>query len=248
LRLSGLVVAQQGKLKVYNRIYESVFNLNWVEEQLTHLRNPDYSQALAAWSTSNHQAIHLLQGQALRNAETWSVGKSLSEQDRQFIAASQELENCKIRQRIRNGSRILAIIFLVAMGMGIAAFQAFQSAKHQQYLAEDYKADAEKAQQNLRAVEKKLESTSNQVNGLNLEKEKLNQQLSTARNDVIRTRGQAQQAQIAAIAADKSRRQAVEDVNIARSEKEDAQKQTQMEQRRAEITRLRIGTAGNHSS
>jgi AAA-like domain len=44
LRLSGLVVAQQGKLKVYNRIYESVFNLNWVEEQLTHLRNPDYTR------------------------------------------------------------------------------------------------------------------------------------------------------------------------------------------------------------
>jgi hypothetical protein len=34
LRLSGLVVKQDSKLKVYNRIYQSVFNLAWVEEEL----------------------------------------------------------------------------------------------------------------------------------------------------------------------------------------------------------------------
>ncbi|MGK7877302.1 MAG: AAA-like domain-containing protein [Xenococcaceae cyanobacterium] len=30
LRLSGLVVKENGKLKVYNRIYQEIFNLNWV--------------------------------------------------------------------------------------------------------------------------------------------------------------------------------------------------------------------------
>jgi WD40 repeat protein len=34
LRLTGLVVKQQGKLRVYNRIYESVFNQSWVENAL----------------------------------------------------------------------------------------------------------------------------------------------------------------------------------------------------------------------
>ncbi len=34
LRLSGLVVKQQGKLRVYNRIYASVFNQSWVENAL----------------------------------------------------------------------------------------------------------------------------------------------------------------------------------------------------------------------
>jgi WD40 repeat protein len=34
LRLSGLVVKQQGKLRVYNRIYESIFNQSWVENAL----------------------------------------------------------------------------------------------------------------------------------------------------------------------------------------------------------------------
>ncbi|HAA27909.1 MAG TPA: hypothetical protein DCE56_09920 [Cyanobacteria bacterium UBA8553] len=34
LRLSGLVVKHQGKLKVYNRIYGSIFNQSWVENAL----------------------------------------------------------------------------------------------------------------------------------------------------------------------------------------------------------------------
>jgi hypothetical protein len=37
LRLSGLVVKQDGKLKVYNRIYQSIFQLAWVEEALHNL-------------------------------------------------------------------------------------------------------------------------------------------------------------------------------------------------------------------
>jgi hypothetical protein len=38
LRLSGLVVKQDSKLKVYNRIYQSVFNLAWIEEELAKLQ------------------------------------------------------------------------------------------------------------------------------------------------------------------------------------------------------------------
>ncbi|MEH1837175.1 MAG: hypothetical protein V7L20_00040 [Nostoc sp.] len=34
LRLSGLVVKQQGLLKVYNPIYASVFNQTWIEKAL----------------------------------------------------------------------------------------------------------------------------------------------------------------------------------------------------------------------
>jgi O-acetyl-ADP-ribose deacetylase (regulator of RNase III) len=39
LRLSGLVVKQQGKLRVYNRIYASVFNQSWVENLLAEADN-----------------------------------------------------------------------------------------------------------------------------------------------------------------------------------------------------------------
>ena len=38
LRLSALVVKREGRLKVANRIYQSVFNINWVEEQLAVMR------------------------------------------------------------------------------------------------------------------------------------------------------------------------------------------------------------------
>lgn len=38
LRLSGLVLKQNNKLKVYNSIYEKVFDLNWVNENLSNLR------------------------------------------------------------------------------------------------------------------------------------------------------------------------------------------------------------------
>jgi hypothetical protein len=54
LRLSGLVVKHQGKLRVYNRIYQSVFNLSWVEKELAKLR--PYGEAIAAWIASNSTA------------------------------------------------------------------------------------------------------------------------------------------------------------------------------------------------
>ena len=39
LRLSGLVVKREGKLEVANQIYQSVFNFNWVQEQLAIMRH-----------------------------------------------------------------------------------------------------------------------------------------------------------------------------------------------------------------
>ncbi|RCJ40266.1 hypothetical protein A6770_11040 [Nostoc minutum NIES-26] len=39
LRLSGLVVKQQGLLKVYNRIYAAVFNQNWLDKGLSSLES-----------------------------------------------------------------------------------------------------------------------------------------------------------------------------------------------------------------
>jgi CHASE2 domain-containing sensor protein len=49
LQLSGLVVRQDGKLKVYNRIYKSVFNLSWVSEQLNNLQTD--LRIIPEWTT-----------------------------------------------------------------------------------------------------------------------------------------------------------------------------------------------------
>lgn len=96
LRLTGLVVKGDGKLQVYNRIYQSVFNGEWVEKELGKLR--PYSQVLTAWLEANRQdESRLLRGQALQDALDWAKDKSLSDVDYQFLAASQELDKREIQ-------------------------------------------------------------------------------------------------------------------------------------------------------
>ncbi|MCS6792333.1 MAG: AAA-like domain-containing protein [Oscillatoriaceae bacterium SKYG93] len=110
LRLSVLVVNNQGKLKVYNRIYEEIFNKKWVEKTLANMR--PYSQAIAAWLASNRQdSSRLLRGQALQEALLWKVGKSLSVEDDDFLAASQQAAWEQIQKDLeaeRQAKKILA--------------------------------------------------------------------------------------------------------------------------------------------
>lgn len=135
LRLSGLVVKREGLLQVYNPIYQAVFNPEWVNKQLEKLR--PYSEAIAAWETSQFQdESRLLRGQALKDALVWAMGKGLSNLDYQFLTASQKLDkreaevnleaqkkanqilttaNDKAGQRIRIGSAILIISLIGAV-------------------------------------------------------------------------------------------------------------------------------------
>ncbi|HBL11774.1 MAG TPA: sugar-binding protein [Cyanobacteria bacterium UBA11162] len=89
LILSGLVEKQDGLLKVKNPIYQEVFNPKWVEKQLGSLR--PYSQTFDAWIASKQTDFsRLLRGQALKDAQKWAQGKSLSDLDYQFLAYSEE--------------------------------------------------------------------------------------------------------------------------------------------------------------
>lgn len=110
LQLSGLVVKQQGKLRVYNLIYQSVFNASWVDKALANLR--PYSEAISAWLASSCQdESRLLRGEALHDALVWGTGKSLSDHDYQFLAASQALDKREIQIALdlkEEESRILA--------------------------------------------------------------------------------------------------------------------------------------------
>jgi hypothetical protein len=95
LRLSGLVVNQNGRLKVYNPIYAAIFNEQWVETNFARLR--PYSESLLAWYKSDcKDESRLLRGKALRDAQTWVIGKDLSNSDWRFLAASQDLERREI--------------------------------------------------------------------------------------------------------------------------------------------------------
>ncbi|MDJ0632589.1 MAG: CHASE2 domain-containing protein [Xenococcaceae cyanobacterium MO_188.B29] len=90
LCLSGLVVERQGNLEVNNPIYAWVFNLAWVDNQLSQLR--PYDRSLIDWvATDYRDPNHLLTGKDLQDALTWALGKSLADIDYRFLVASQDL-------------------------------------------------------------------------------------------------------------------------------------------------------------
>ncbi|MEI2579034.1 CHASE2 domain-containing protein [Scytonema sp. PRP1] len=95
LLLSGLVVNQHGYLKVKNRIYQAVFNSEWVARHMDNLR--PYAQRFKAWIASNqHDDSQLLFGIPLQQALAWSKNKRLSDLDYRFLAASTELAKRKV--------------------------------------------------------------------------------------------------------------------------------------------------------
>jgi len=109
LRLSGLVVERSGCLQVYNPIYAQVFNLSWVEKELASLR--PYAEGLNAWlTTSKTDDSRLLRGNALEEAEAWSAGKGLGQEDYEYLAASKDLQNREIQVALeaeKEANRIL---------------------------------------------------------------------------------------------------------------------------------------------
>lgn len=156
LLLSGLVVKQAGYLRPYNRIYQAVFNLDWVEKQLQNIR--PYAQLLNAWIESDCQndAV-LLRGQALKEAETWAKGKSLSNRDYLFLAASEEadkrdMQNALVaseranqilvvaeqqaKRTIRQSLLGLSIVSCIAvLLLGLSSLFAWKTAQKQQQVA-----------------------------------------------------------------------------------------------------------------
>ncbi|TAE57392.1 MAG: hypothetical protein EAZ87_16290 [Nostocales cyanobacterium] len=107
LILAGLVEKKGGRLQVKNPIYQYIFDLEWVGKQLANLR--PYSQAINNWITSGYiDKSWLLRGQALAEVLNWSRGKSLSDLDYRFLAASQELESQEL-QKTLEAKRLQAV-------------------------------------------------------------------------------------------------------------------------------------------
>ncbi|WP_088889490.1 AAA-like domain-containing protein [Leptolyngbya ohadii] len=99
LRLTGLVVRREGKLRIFNRIYQAIFTEDWIERELNNLR--PYAESLEAWVASDRKdESRLLWGQALEDAQTWAMGKSLAALDYQYLAMSQKLNQEQLRDRL----------------------------------------------------------------------------------------------------------------------------------------------------
>ncbi len=117
LRLTGLVVKHESQLQVTNYIYQQVFNLQWVEQELAKLR--PYSEAFTAWQKSGCQdESRLLRGKTLADALVWAGDKSLSVLDYRFLTASQELAkqamaeaNQTLEKAQRKAQKLLRISF-----------------------------------------------------------------------------------------------------------------------------------------
>lgn len=91
LQLAGIVVKKESKLKVYNLIYQTIFDSLWIEKTLGSLR--PYAENYRQWILSGKQdESRLLRGQALVEASTWAKNKSLGFQDLEFLAASRKRE------------------------------------------------------------------------------------------------------------------------------------------------------------
>jgi ABC-type branched-subunit amino acid transport system substrate-binding protein len=106
LQLSGLVVKEGDKLRVYNPIYAAVFNELWINKQLEELRL--YALLMKAWFASNCQdTSKLLRGSDLKEAIEWSKDKHLSSNDHKYLNASQQSLN----------NRRLKTVFFTAAGL-----------------------------------------------------------------------------------------------------------------------------------
>ncbi len=141
LRLTGLVTYDQGQLRVFNPIYENVFDLAWVEFQLAQLR--PYGVLLQAWFESAcTDTSRLLRGESLKEALAWATDKSLSDQDYQFLAASQDWQQQETqrtllierqeKETMAAANRILSrasqkakrLVFFAGIGLGIVSIFA----------------------------------------------------------------------------------------------------------------------------
>jgi hypothetical protein len=79
----------QPVLRVYNRIYASIFNRDWVTNALNNLR--PYHSAMMAWFASGCQdTSYLLNRNQLQQASVWAKGKRLNQKDYQFLHASRQ--------------------------------------------------------------------------------------------------------------------------------------------------------------
>ena len=73
LRLSGLVVKQQGKLRLYNRIYQSIFNQSWVENALVEAGLLPQVASKSAHSQAEIQSLEQAAVDALQQFESQQV-------------------------------------------------------------------------------------------------------------------------------------------------------------------------------
>lgn len=189
LRLTGLVVRQDGRLVSYNPIYGAVFNNAWVEGQLVGLRPEFYAEAFRSWQVGGDEQkkSFLLRGQALEGAEDWAKGKRLSDEDEQFLRDSRNAEKHNIQlaltaekeanevlsqaQRKANKRILFSLIILSLSLLGAAIATVFAGQRN---------LDLVNAQAQLNKIKAEKTNLEQQKNQLQSEKNGLAKQIQDA--------------------------------------------------------------------
>ncbi len=248
LRLTGLVVRRQGQLQVFNPIYARVFNQDWVTQSLADLR--PYAPALEAWVASNHQdSSRLLRGTALKEAQVWADGKSLSDLDYTFLAACQEAEkerveaalaleaeakqilakaNKKANQRIRLGAGILTFAGLALAGSLTYSSQAAIEARAANEKTSEAEQAFQTAQSKTRLAERASQKARTELTLAQSDVKQANQILTRTQKQT-RTKIQAANRQIIA-----ARRRATQ-ANQATLSAQSRTQQAELERQQAEL-------------
>ncbi len=139
LCLSGLTVVRGGWLQIYNPIYAAVFDLPWVERELSNLC--PYITQLKAWhSAQERDNSRLLRGNTLQEALVWASDRNLSRLERRYLQASQdeeladvvrsktilEVAQVKARKLLSRGKAMLALALLALMGIFYLLYQTHE--------------------------------------------------------------------------------------------------------------------------
>ncbi|MBD2070391.1 AAA-like domain-containing protein [Leptolyngbya sp. FACHB-671] len=253
LRLTGMAYEHQGKLKIYNRIYATVFDLGWTEKELGHLR--PYGEAIAAWLASDQQdESRLLRGQALVDAQRWAADKNLSQQDFLFLTASRERDMQEVqvalaaerqanqilkeaeqraKRTIRRG--VIGLAGISAVALAIVVWAGFslrdasaeiEQAKQQQEVAE---AIAEVADQEMQQATQEVEFAKAESTRIDREAKRstrlANRQVRQAQTAAQQARAEQTAAQSAAASARQQQQTAQTAEATARAEQRQATEQ-----------------------
>jgi len=139
LRLTGLVVKDKGRLRIYNLIYKQVFDHDWAENALASLRPKLYAEVFRRWQENNGQtnsSSFLLTGDALKEAQNWFEGKRKSPDDENFLAQSQKAQDKLTTSRLKLLTSGL-FIGLFCSAMIASGFILLMMQAHQQEAATD---------------------------------------------------------------------------------------------------------------
>ncbi|MBD2001010.1 AAA-like domain-containing protein [Leptolyngbya sp. FACHB-541] len=240
LRLTGIAYEHQGKLKVYNRIYATVFDLRWTEKELGHLR--PYGEAIAAWLASSQQdESRLLRGQALVDAQRWAADKNLSQQDFLFLTASRErdmreVEGALVAERqanqilkeaeqrakrtIRSGVIGLAGISAVALAIVVWAGVSLRNASAE---AQAARVEIEQAKRQQQEAEATAEAAAKEMQQANQEEQTARAESAEARRNTRLANQLTRLAQTAAQQAEAEQTAAQAAAASARQQQEAAQ-------------------------